>query len=95
MINLTYKGQNYIIFGNIKIRNGVNSIPEEDFYRLMKDQFFRARLEKGIFTVPQGTKLEPTKTKKAEEKPAEVEEVKDSKKKTKEKESENRFDEIK
>jgi len=66
MIELRYKGQNYIMFGKIKIRNGVNSIPEDEFYRLMKTPLFKHRIDSGVFTVPQGTPLEKPKDKKME-----------------------------
>lgn len=104
MINVTYKGQNYVMFGKIKIKNGVNPILEDEFYRLMRNPLFKYRIENGIFTVPANTPLERKKMEKTTEKTVEKEvetEVqktddqsleKDTKKKTKEKES--RTDEI-
>lgn len=66
MVDVRYKGQNYIMFGKIKISNGVNSIAEDDFYRLMRTPLFKYRIEKGVFSVPLGTLLEKPKVNKME-----------------------------
>jgi hypothetical protein len=74
MVQVKYKGQNYVLFGRTRIVNGVNEIPDDEFYRLMKTPLFRSRIESGVFQVPQGTPLEkPKAAKKADVKPVDDE----------------------
>lgn len=77
MVKITYKGQNYILFGKHRIGNGVTEIPDEEFYRLMKTPTFSARVRSNVFQVPKGFPLEhPLSLKKTKEK-VEVHEVSD------------------
>lgn len=61
MVLLKYKGQNYISFGNRKIVNGVNDIPDDEFYKLMKFPTFKSRVLSNKFTVPFGFPLDAPK----------------------------------
>lgn len=58
MVQLKYKGQNYILFGKRRIANGVNEIPEEEFYKLMKSPSFSQRVKQRVFEVPKDFPLE-------------------------------------
>lgn len=61
MVALKYKGQNYVVFGRTRISAGMNEIPDDEFYRLMKSPLFKARVTSGVFTVPEGFPLEQPK----------------------------------
>lgn len=61
MVQLKYKGQNYVVFGRTRINTGMNEIPDDEFYRLMKTPLFKARVTSGVFTVPEDFPLEQPK----------------------------------
>lgn len=63
MVEVRYKGTNYIQFGERKIVNGVNEIPEDEFYKLMDHPSFAERVKGKIFLVPAGHPLERPKEK--------------------------------
>lgn len=80
MVAIKYKGQNSISFsGKAKIVNGINEIPDDLFYDLMKQKLFAVRVKSGIFEVPKGFPLEkPVKKADPVEKPQEnVEPIKE------------------
>lgn len=52
MVQLRYKGQNFILVGGYKISTGYTEIKDEDFYRLMNSPTFAHRVELGVFQVP-------------------------------------------
>lgn len=65
MVQVKYKGQNYIMFGTRKIVNGQNDIPDEEFYKLMNHPSFASRISSKVFEVPSGFSLvNPNITKK-------------------------------
>lgn len=68
MVLVKYKGQNYLLFGRFKIVNGFNEIPDEEFYKLMKQPTFAHRISSGALSVPNGFPLEEPK--RADKKPA-------------------------
>lgn len=74
MVALKYKGQNYVVFGRTRINTGMNEIPDDEFYRLMKSPLFKARVTSGMFQVPEGFPLEQPKVAKKLEKAAPKEE---------------------
>lgn len=59
MVMIKYKGQNSITFaGKVKIVNGMNDVPDDVFYDLMKQKLFAIRVKSGVFEVPKGFPLE-------------------------------------
>lgn len=54
MVQVKYKGQNFLVFGKTKIVNGVNEIPDDQFYELMIYKTFASRVVSGVLGVPQG-----------------------------------------
>lgn len=54
MVQVKYKGQNFLVFGNTKIVNGINEIPDDQFYELMVYKTFASRVVSGVLGVPQG-----------------------------------------
>lgn len=58
MVNLIYRGQNYVLIGKYKIVNGNNEIQDDDFYKLMKSPIFALRVNQKIFEVPKDFPLE-------------------------------------
>lgn len=58
MVLLTYKGQNNVYFGSRKIVPGINDIPDDEFYKLMKYPTFKSRVESSKFSVPASFPLE-------------------------------------
>jgi hypothetical protein len=66
MVKVTYKGQNYILFGKTRIANGVNEISDEEFYRLMKTPTFASRVNSKILQVPKDFPLEKPSKKRIE-----------------------------
>lgn len=70
MVQLKYKGQNYVVFGRTRINTGMNEIPDAEFYRLMKSPLFSSRVQSGVFQVPEGFPLEQPKPAKKVEKEA-------------------------
>lgn len=73
MVAIKYKGQNSITFaGKVRIVNGMNDVPDDVFYDLMKQKLFAIRVKSGIFEVPKGFPLEkPIKKADPVEKPQE------------------------
>lgn len=67
MVNLIYRGQNYVLIGKYKIVNGNNEIPDDDFYKLMKSPLFASRVNKKIFQVPKDFPLEKPEIEKKKE----------------------------
>jgi len=61
MVNVIYRGQNYLMFGRIKIVNGNNEIAEDEFYKLMKYPTFAFRISNGTLQVPKDFPLEQPK----------------------------------
>jgi hypothetical protein len=81
MVQVKYKGSNYLLFGKNRIVNGINEIPDEEFYKLMKHPSFSSRITKGELGVPKDFPLEKPKAlakedSKQENKSSENEEVK-------------------
>jgi len=58
MVLLTYKGQNFIYFGTIKIVPGINDISDDEFHKLMKFPTFKSRVESKKFSVPNSFNIE-------------------------------------
>lgn len=68
MVNVIYRGQNYLLFGRTRIVNGNNEIPEEEFYKLMKYPTFALRISNRQLQVPEDFPLEPPKSPKKDNK---------------------------
>jgi len=53
MVQVKYKGQNFLVFGKTKIVNGFNEILDDQFYELMIYKTFSSRVVSGVLGVPQ------------------------------------------
>lgn len=58
MVQVRYKGQNFIYINGYKIKAGVNEIKDEDFYNMMRTKTFKFRVEQKILEVEPGFPLE-------------------------------------
>ena len=71
MVQVRYKGQNFIYINGYKIKAGVNEIKDDDFYEMMRTKTFKFRVEQKILEVEPGFPLEkPTDIKKSADSPA-------------------------
>lgn len=58
MVQIRYKGQNYLVFGKYRFNNGYTEVKDEDFYELMKSITFAYRVNEKILEVPKDFPLE-------------------------------------
>lgn len=58
MVQVLYRGQNYVLINGYKIINGANEIKDDDFWRMMKSPTFAFRVKEKIFEIPKDFPLE-------------------------------------
>lgn len=58
MVQIRYKGQNYLIVGKYRFNNGYTEVKDEDFYEMMKSPTFAYRVNQRILEVPKGFPIE-------------------------------------
>ena len=58
MVQIRYKGQNYLIVGKYRFNNGYTEVKDDDFYEMMKSPTFAYRVNQRILEVPKDFPLE-------------------------------------